>query len=641
MAFLNPYGFLALLFVPPVVLLHILKFRRQRKAVSSTMLWQRVIADLRANTPFQKLRRNLPLLLQIIILVLLSLALAQPIIFASMTAEKKYVVLIIDSSASMQSTDAEETRLETAKREAADIIDSLPADAEVMVIEAGDQPQVVGNFTPDHSLSQRAVDGIKPRDSQGKLAEAITLAYNNLMGVRPRDEQDSSLPPGEIFLFSDGGNLALPELKDLGRLLRYIKVGTRGNNVGITAFHARMSPGARDASFTVSARLTSALDADRRVFLSLLGGKEQKLIDTRGVTVPAGGSEFVIFEGKQLDFSQSDTVRLTARIEYPLADRDDLAVDDAAYCVVNKPHPLRVLLVTEGSAAIERYFKTNPATDVKVVASVEYKDSLTAIADLVVFDHFVPGALPQCDCLFIEPLCTLDGTKKLEEVLSPPVTDWLPKDPLFKYVGFDNLLIYTGHPLPTESGDEVLLRTKTGALILRRPHGEFTYLITAFDPHFSTWIYEPGFVIFMENLISAVMSHMRIGVSAHYKAGQPAEFTGNSERVGECEAIAPDGGKLVFTATEGWMYLYDTSGVGFYEVTIIGRDNQPHRRDFGVSTVSRVESMTAPLDGLNLGEDEEIKALKVPRSNLDVWPFLAVAAVLVMLAEWWAFHRKR
>src|SRR5690606_33159826 len=101
-SFLNPWTALiaAGAVVPALLVLYFLKLRRRELAVSSTLLWKKAIQDLQVNAPFQKLRRNLLLFLQMLLLLLLCLALARPVVNRTPGAGK-ITVILIDRSASM------------------------------------------------------------------------------------------------------------------------------------------------------------------------------------------------------------------------------------------------------------------------------------------------------------------------------------------------------------------------------------------------------------------------------------------------------------------------------------------------------------------------------------------------------------
>jgi Ca-activated chloride channel family protein len=66
------------LLLGPLVLFYFLKLKRPKMDIPSLFLWRQVINDSRVNSPFQRFKKNILLLLQILLLVLLALAAMQP-----------------------------------------------------------------------------------------------------------------------------------------------------------------------------------------------------------------------------------------------------------------------------------------------------------------------------------------------------------------------------------------------------------------------------------------------------------------------------------------------------------------------------------------------------------------------------------
>ena len=97
--------------VAALVVMYFLKLKRMRHEVSSTFLWRKSVEDMRANSPFQRLRRNLLLFLQLLILLAALFALLRPSLSPRASTGASYIVLL-DNSASMSATDVSPNRLE-------------------------------------------------------------------------------------------------------------------------------------------------------------------------------------------------------------------------------------------------------------------------------------------------------------------------------------------------------------------------------------------------------------------------------------------------------------------------------------------------------------------------------------------------
>src|SRR3954470_24413802 len=148
-SFLNPWFALAAagIAIPALLVLYFLKLRRREMPVSSTLLWKKAIQDLQVNAPFQKLRRNLLLFLQLALLLLLALALSRPVSNFTPGAGKTSVILI-DRSASMSARDIDgKSRLDEAKRRAKDLVGSMGRNSSATVIVFDDKAETIQGFT--------------------------------------------------------------------------------------------------------------------------------------------------------------------------------------------------------------------------------------------------------------------------------------------------------------------------------------------------------------------------------------------------------------------------------------------------------------------------------------------------------------
>ena len=151
--------------------------------ISSTLLWKKAIQDMQVNSPFQKMRRSLLLLLQLLILGAMLFAMARPTM-ETIASPGQRVVIVIDHSGSMNATDVSPTRLDEAKQAALELIASLDAGGAddqgatsggAMVVSFAQSAQVRQSFTNDPALLRDAVRRIEPTDHVSRLEPALRL----------------------------------------------------------------------------------------------------------------------------------------------------------------------------------------------------------------------------------------------------------------------------------------------------------------------------------------------------------------------------------------------------------------------------------------------------------------------------------
>ncbi|MHB8126053.1 MAG: BatA domain-containing protein [Desulfitobacteriaceae bacterium] len=144
MQFLASSALLFLLTIPVIILFYLLKQKKQQQTVSSTMLWQKALADTISQTPWQRLRRNLLLFIQLLLALLLVLALTRPYFVRDQQGGDSYI-LLLDTSTSMSTREDGGTRMELAKAEAEKLIKAQSSGTRFTLIGVGPVPQMLVN----------------------------------------------------------------------------------------------------------------------------------------------------------------------------------------------------------------------------------------------------------------------------------------------------------------------------------------------------------------------------------------------------------------------------------------------------------------------------------------------------------------
>ncbi len=458
----------------PIIIFYMLRLRRQPAQISSLLLWQRVLQDHAANAPWQRVRRNLLLLLQLLILALLVLALARP--FRTVEAKVQgNVILLLDASASMQATDVVPNRLEAAKAEALNIVRTLRPDDTVslIVVEAVPRPLIVTEGTLDRNALEEAIHNVQPTNTSANWETAIALAAASA----------ASQANSTVVILSDG---AIPtDLPILPAPVRWLTIGEGTDNQGIVAMATREGRNGPEL-FT---QITNFADIPAEALIEIR--VDGQLFDARNLSLPPypDGSQGLTFTGLPAD---------AARIEAELNHNDDFQLDNSAWTLRQKTGG-RVLLVSQGNLFLERAFSLIPGLSVAQTNPDNYPPEETF--DLTIFDRTVPNILPTGNMLFIAPpestpLFTVQGTFSNTVQTGRPRTD----HPLLNFIDFSNLHIAQAQAVQAPPWATTLLNSRGGPLLIAGETDERRVGIITFDLLRSDLPLQIDFPILVANL---------------------------------------------------------------------------------------------------------------------------------------------
>lgn len=614
MNFLHPLNLLwTLPMAGLIVLMYILRLRRKDVVVSSTYLWRQVIRDVQANAPFQKLRKNLLLLLQLLAVVLLALALARPF-WRTTSIGGRSVVLVLDASASMMATDVGRSRLDEAKRKALQVVNSMQAEDQMMVVAAAARPEALSGFTADRLELARAIEGLQPRETTTNMRDALNLAAA-LVAAR-----DSS----QIDLFSDGGFAPVTSVR-LGKArVVFHPIGKAARNVGITAVDYRRSlTGERTVEVFVTVR---NFDRQPRTCTVELYG-EKSLLDASELTLPPGGESADVFELPEPEEP------VTLRVQ--LDTKDDLAADDRAALLITPRKPIKALLVGEQNRFLEAGIKVDPDVELERVKPEDFPGPEGY--EVVIFDGAAPKTLPEGNYLFVD--CVSDqspatpGPESANRGLLAPNSG----HPLLRYVNFGPTRWTTLRAgRPAGWAQEVAAGEK-GAAIVAGEKGKMRAVWIGFrlDAAHGRFPLTAAYPVFLSNALrwlsrtdDTTASQIRTGAALALDAPPDA---------GRVTVTKPDGTKRTLTVpARGGVVFDDTDTVGVYTAT----SSNGWSRLFAANLADEAESDIAPRPAPDFGNSPPGQAGRRVTILREIWPYLASALLLLLAFEWWAFHRR-
>jgi len=590
-SFLIPAGFALAALAGPLIVLYMLRSRRPRVEVPSTMLWERAEIPVSSAVPWQRLRWTPLLLLQLAVLAAFVLTLARPF-YRERTLLGPHTAFVFDTSGSM----AMAGRLETAKAQALALTNDLSEANQVSIVEAGPIPRVLLAFGRDPVLVEEAITSLEAGGGVADLSGAVRLAR----GLATPDR------PTNVLLLTDGGNQPLPEEPVAGaEMLRFDDFA---DNVAVAAWS-----------------LEASTEGTTRAFLNLVNyGAETRTVSAEvavnglpagslEVEVPAGGSARAT---TPVDAGPGDLV--TVRL---LDHRDALPLDDEATLIVGTASERLVSMTGEGSPFLEALVDAVPG----------FTNQGEGTPAILISDG---GRLPAFDrpTWLIAPEATPSGVSASQFAGNLAVTYQRPGEPILDSVDLSGLVVGEAQVVEAPRWLTLVRAGEVPLIMLGEINGHRVAYFT-FDLTKSNLPVQVGFPILGARLLSWLAGGAAADASSE-PAGTPIALATPAGTTAQVTMPAGD----VRSLLEGSAQFADTSQPGVYRVAYVDAEGAVTPGPIAVRRFVSDESAGGSREIATTGAATETEEATV---RIREWaPWVIAAALLLMALEWWVGHQR-
>lgn len=485
-----PLGLLILL--PLIVIFYILKEKAQDRKVSSLRLWQEAYQSLEARTPWEKLKNNLLMYLQLLVVLLLILALCGPYLSQGGRAASD-VVIAIDTSGSMSSIYYEKgkntgkTRLQEAKRQALEYVEALPESTKITLIEANQKTRLVFTGKTDRHTIKKEIKNLSETDLKGDISGAVDMIKS----------MEAQWEDCQTVLFTD-------EVTELGTINAEMKnLASGGANLSLIQVSHRLTEEGT-ADVLVRVENTGSIQKSSDVNLYLDG----ELESIQAVDLMPGESQVLHFTDKKA----KETI--TAEIN----EADDLASDNTGYDTILKQEEKSILLVSEKNVFLEKALSSIENAQVYKTNDISNLEK-AGVYDFYIFDGIFPEVLPQeGSLLLIHPS---EGYEGLFEVTGEEEGIWIQEEG--GSFGFGVSALYT---IETPRWARAFYTAgEYGAGFSGEKAGQ-RITVLAFDIHESEWPLLPEFPLKMyeiaqESMETSLLSENKVTAGAYVNVNAP------------------------------------------------------------------------------------------------------------------------
>ncbi|MGN0806508.1 MAG: BatA and WFA domain-containing protein [Candidatus Coproplasma sp.] len=381
MSFLQPLGFLALLAIPVLIIIYIIKSKYTEQVIPSTYLWELSERFLKRKNPLKAITGILSLILQILAVVFIALAVAHPTFVVKGGATDYCFVL--DSSASMNIVEDGKTRFDSARDEIRRVINSSADGSTYTLISAGNTTDVVFHGIDDKKSALNQLSQLSSSYASGGLDTALMNAQNYF-------NSNTSM---QFYLVTD------KNIENVDNV-NYILVNGGKANYGLTDASYIFNLADDNASATtVTGKVWSySDDATLTVEVYVDGGSNP----VKSELVQVGGNSATEFS---VQLPVSEFYSITVRIK----EKDDLPEDNAVTLYgASEDESYSVLIISKTPYFIQKALEAANLS-CEVLAPEKYSKEVCQGYSLYVFDSdddspFTPDVLPSDGAVwFINP----------------------------------------------------------------------------------------------------------------------------------------------------------------------------------------------------------------------------------------------
>lgn len=593
--------------VATVVFLYWLKPPPQRVVVPSTMLWDRLLKEKKRNTLLDRLRWWISLMIALTIGLSVAAGIGRPEL-SFLGRDVRNITVVIDNSATMATRTADGfTRWQHAVAHAGQVLRQGSASGRFLILDTSGQ----------------APPGGEPGDRRSALEVLAGLTVS--LGGEP---EFPDLPEGEseVFFISDG-----VQVDDAPPEATLISVFEPAHNVGITAFQVEALP-SEPTRYQAFVQVKNASSVAKQITLRLSGSNEGGIRDT--LTLQAGETR-----GRSIDLGSFERGPVRAVVT---ADSDAFSADDYAYGFLPIRTQTRVLLLTRGNVYLENVLAGEPRLSLDVVHPDQYDPQTSA--DVYIFDRFAPPEPPDGPALLFLPPDVEWLSRTLAIVEAPEVSGWNPAHPVLRFVALEDLRIDRAAriAMPAQGGStatssdgevgrepaaEVVVGNRSLPLVLVSEQPERMVRVS-FALEDSNFPLHPGFPIFLSNTLGWLMDEQVALVRAPGRIEVPLAMATVTDLEGSDVVAWQLSDRTVFTADQP----------GLYTVT---RGDRRLRVAVNLASVARTS-----VNDSRLASDEIAVAASTvlvnaePGPREELWIFLLLLALLLVIAEWVTYHRR-